>query len=369
MTIKPYKKKDGKTYYELFFYRGIDEKTGKKKFVHRRGFKTKKEAEQAMYLLSKNAPVVQTSKQKLTFKDVYREWMQQYQKTVKESTLQKTRTIFTIHILPIFESYLIRKIDLQDVQKFIDDLSKNYANFSTVKSYLNRVFIYAMKKEYIQKNPCDLITLPKRNRSTEDLKQNFYDKEELKEFLKLAKEKNFVWYAFFRLLAFSGIRKGEALALNWSDIENNRLSISKTLTNGLDNSLIIQSPKTKKSTRYIDLDAKTISVLKKHKQEQTMILGNQKLVFPNEKGSYFVLSKPNHFLESFYKQYPDIKKITTHGFRHTHCSLLFEAGLSLKEVQDRLGHSDIHTTMNIYAHVSKYKKQEALDKFIKYINF
>ncbi|WP_309501258.1 tyrosine-type recombinase/integrase [Lysinibacillus sphaericus] len=59
--------------------------------------------------------------------------------------------------------------------------------------------------------------------------------------------------------------------------------------------------------------------------------------------------------------------ITTHGLRHTHCSLLFEAGASLKEVQDRLDHSDVQTTMNIYAHVTKKAKEEAIQKFASYL--
>ncbi|EOS7805521.1 tyrosine-type recombinase/integrase, partial [Enterococcus hirae] len=54
---------------------------------------------------------------------------------------------------------------------------------------------------------------------------------------------------------------------------------------------------------------------------------------------------------------------------HTHCSLLFEAGLSIKEVQERLGHSDIHTTMNIYTHVTKKQKERSADKFAAYLNF
>lgn len=58
---------------------------------------------------------------------------------------------------------------------------------------------------------------------------------------------------------------------------------------------------------------------------------------------------------------------TTTSLRHSHCSLLFEAGASLKEVQDRLGHSDVQTTMNIYAHVTKKAKEEAIQKFASYI--
>lgn len=64
----------------------------------------------------------------------------------------------------------------------------------------------------------------------------------------------------------------------------------------------------------------------------------------------------------------DLKQIPTHGLRHTHCSLLFEAGASLKEVQDRLGHSDIQTTMNIYTHVTEKAQEEAINKFSNYLN-
>lgn len=64
-----------------------------------------------------------------------------------------------------------------------------------------------------------------------------------------------------------------------------------------------------------------------------------------------------------------LRKISTHGLRHTHCSLLFEAGATIKEVQERLGHSDVKTTMDIYAHVTEKAKDEVAQKFAKYMNF
>ncbi len=60
--------------------------------------------------------------------------------------------------------------------------------------------------------------------------------------------------------------------------------------------------------------------------------------------------------------------ITVHGFRHTHCSLLFESGASIKEVQVRLGHTDVRTTMDIYTHISEQKKEETADRFADYMN-
>ena len=63
----------------------------------------------------------------------------------------------------------------------------------------------------------------------------------------------------------------------------------------------------------------------------------------------------------------DFKQIKVHGFRHTHCSLLFESGFTIQEVQDRLGHSDLKTTMSIYAHVTEKQRDNMADKFVKFM--
>ncbi|MGE7920008.1 site-specific integrase [Viridibacillus sp. NPDC093762] len=87
----------------------------------------------------------------------------------------------------------------------------------------------------------------------------------------------------------------------------------------------------------------------------------QQLVFSNEVNEFLQPTKTRKWLEYILNKYK-LPKIITHGFRHTHCSLLFEAGVSIKEVQDRLGHSDVQTTLNIYAHVSEKAKDEAISK-------
>lgn len=90
----------------------------------------------------------------------------------------------------------------------------------------------------------------------------------------------------------------------------------------------------------------------------TTFPGNEKLI----------PARANDLLKWIYKKYPQ-KKITLHGFRHTHASLLFEAGATIKEVQTRLGHSSSKTTLNIYTHVTQSKKQEVAQKFSNYIDF
>lgn len=171
------------------------------------------------------------------------------------------------------------------------------------------------------------------------------------------------------------MRKGEALALTWNDLNftSNELRINKAISRGKDNQLYMKTTKTGVA-RSIKMDDKTMAVLKEWKKQQKqdyLILGYntmqpKQLVFSNEVNEYLQPTKTRKWILHVQKKYK-LGTITTHGLRHTHCSLLFEAGASLKEVQDRLGHSDVQTTMNIYAHVTKKAKEEAIQKFASYL--
>lgn len=92
----------------------------------------------------------------------------------------------------------------------------------------------------------------------------------------------------------------------------------------------------------------------------------EQLVFCNNKNEYLSPSRLRTWLVYLIKKY-NLKYITVHGFHHTHASLLFEAWATLKQVQDRLGHSDIKTTMNVYTHVSKHARQDTVDKLVSYL--
>ena len=95
-------------------------------------------------------------------------------------------------------------------------------------------------------------------------------------------------------------------------------------------------------------------------------LNDYNLIFDRDNGSPMRLAYPNDKLATLIKKH-NLHKITIHGLRHTHASLLFEAGASIKEVQERLGHSHIQMTMNIYTHVTDYLKEQTAEKFQRYI--
>lgn len=217
----------------------------------------------------------------------------------------------------------------------------------------------------------------KQEKIGEEEKKNYYTKEELLLFLETLRSlDNQKAYTLFYLLSFSGMRKGEALALNWKDIDfkNKTVSINKALTRGYESKLYVDTPKNKQSFRTISLDDSTIKVLKEWKINQKIelesngfIVENSQLIFSNSNNTLMNPQSTRKHILQVLKKNKELKYITTHGFRHTHCSLLFEAGASIKEVQERLGHSDVKTTMNIYTHVSKQIKVETANKFADYI--
>lgn len=373
--------KNGEIRYEFQVYLGTDEATGKQMRTTRRGFKTKKEAELELARIKLQVASGEYRKERVeTFKEVYELWLLQYENTVEQSTFVKTVSLFNNHILPSIGEYKIEKITVDICQKAVNDWAKKLKNISKVKAYASRVFNFAVKRDFVQKNPFDLVELPrKRNKqlSDETDEKNFYTREQLVEFLScLEKETNVKAYVLFRLLAFSGMRKGEALALTWRDInfKTNEIRINKALSRGKDNKLYIKSTKTNEA-RTIKMDEKTMNILrmwKKKQKEDYFKLGfntskPSQLVFSNEKNEFIQPTKTREWILYVQEKY-NLKKVTTHGLRHTHCSLLFEAGATLKEVQDRLGHSDIKTTMNIYTHVTKKAQEQAIQKFSNYVN-
>ncbi|GAB0171652.1 site-specific integrase [Lysinibacillus sp. CTST325] len=380
--IKSYKLKNGETRYEFPAYLGIDPLTGKQKRTMKRGFKTRKEAELALARLKLDVANGTYKKERVeTYQEVYDLWVVQYENTVEESTFVKTTGIFKNHILPAMGKYKIEKLTVDICQKHINEWAGKLKKFRIVKSYAAKVLDFAMKRGFIQTNPFALVEMPtnltkKASVTNDDEDENFYTREQLIQFLTcLEQESNYKAFALFRLLAFSGMRKGEALALTWNDLifTTNELRINKALSRGKDNQLYVKSTKTGVA-RTIKMDDKTMAILKEWKKKQKqdyLILGfntmqPKQLVFSNEQNEYLQPTKTRKWILHVQKKY-NLGTITTHGLRHTHCSLLFEAGASIKEVQDRLGHSDVQTTMYIYAHVSKKAKEEAIQKFASYI--
>lgn len=369
-------------------YLGIDSVTGKARQTTVRG-KTKKEVQTKVARAKatfegngRTTTKVETTKSSYTFQEVYVNWLKVYAQTVKESTFQKTIKIFENHILPIFAELKIHEITVMTCQNAVYSWFNELKNFKIVNNYAGKVFHYAISIELIADNPTKKVTLPVRKETIteEDKVPNFYEKEELLHFLACLrkdaqKKHNSKWYTLFAVLSYTGMRKGEALALTWDDVDFNQqiIRVNKTLTRGLNYRLMIQAPKTVGSRRDITISDSTKEILLNWKKEQShnnerleFNSATAQLIFPNNKNEWMAQAKVGQTLDRLIKKY-ELKRITPHGFRHTHISLLFEAGASVKEVQDRVGHGDIATTMNIYTHVSKKKKESTAQRYDDYL--
>lgn len=338
MNIKSYKDKDGKTKYKFFVYIGTDVVTGKRKRTNRQGFNTRHEAKLEYLKLIEESKLISN---KVSFLEVYKKWWNIYKLTVKESTQKTTSDMFRLHILPYFENSKIEELGYEEVQAFTIKKSKEYKKYKEIISYLSLIFKHAIRLGIIKSNPCDLIIYPKTEKR--EYIAPIWTVEDIKNFLKFArKELNSMWYIYFYLLIITGARRGEILALHWSDIQDDVITISRTTTRGV-KSQIVDSPKTFKSKRSIVIDEEAVNLLKKWKTEQAKFFGVQNIVFTNSSGGYITQTFPIKKLQAIVEKY-NLPYMTLHGLRHTRTTLLDIAGTRSKVISDILGHTNSKMT-------------------------
>ena len=378
--IKEYKLKDGTKRYLIKCYMGLDSLTGKRITTTRRGFKTQKEASlaEARLKLEYEEKTFDAKNSKYTFQQIYELFLVEHKNTVKSGTYATTVRYAKLHILPKIANKKIDSFTVLDCQKLVNQWAEYFNSAKYPKGITQQVFDYAIKMNIITDNPMRKVKLPKRKETINEVNK-FYNTDELKHFFDCVKDYgNMKYLAFFRLLAFTGMRKGEALALNWSDIDFEKKLVYITKGVVLDENEIpmISTTKTKKSVRTVSLDAESIAILKKWKIEQAKelmsiginSLNKHQLLFTYDANKLYRPSYSNCWLEQIIKKY-NLKKITMHGFRHSHCSLLFEMNTPIQVVQDRLGHTNIKTTMDIYTHVTEKQRDDIAENFAKYIGF
>lgn len=360
MEIKSYKKKNGETAYMIRVYMG--KVNGTSRYVTRRGFSTKAKARAAILNLQEELEAAEVARTEKTVKEVAKLWLKEYYDTVQESTYIKTSRNIQNHIYPALGDQKIASLTPLQMQEQVNVWSKKLVYGRKLKGLMGNICKYAVRHGYTDNNPMTSVITTGRKKV--ENASDFYDKDELKVFLNLVCQTGELEkIVLFRLLAFTGARKSEILALEWADWVDNTLSINKAVTRGFGGEEIGPT-KNASSKRLISLDQKTVELLKDWQAKRQ----DNKYIFQGEKEKPMPGSLPRKWLLQILKD-QKLRPIKIHGFRHTHASLCFEAGMTLKQVQHRLGHSDLKTTMNIYTHITKQAKDDIGERFANYIDF
>lgn len=379
MKITEYKKKNGTIVYRANIYLGVDQVTGKKVKTSVTG-RTRKEVKlrikEAQHDFKANGKTVTKAVPVKNYKELAELWLKSYEMTVKPQTFIATKRMIYNHLTPVFGELKLDKLSVSYIQGFINDLSKEFVHFGTVHSINKRVLQYGVSLQLIPFNPARDVILPKVVKP-DNKAIKFIDYDDLKALMsymeKLSNKKYSYYfdYVLYSVLLATGCRFGEAIALTWSDIdfENATIDINKNYNRLVD---IVGTPKSKAGFRVISIDQKTVNLLRLYKNRQRQLFTDisseaPEVVFATPTRKYQNTAIRQESLDRRLKEI-DCPRFTFHAFRHTHASLLLNAGISYKELQYRLGHATLAMTMDIYSHLSKDKEKEAVSYYEKAIN-
>lgn len=328
------------------------------------GFKTKKEANEALIDYLNEIKNKSNSNQQLTFIDLYNEYEGYIKTRNKLSThydfVSKTKK----HILPYFEKFKVIEIKPKNILQWQNTINKYSYNYKChLRNCLSAMLSYA-EKYYDIPNKLKFVD----NFKNQEIKQEIQIWT-LKQFLHAMNyiDDN-IYKTFYYALYFTGARKGEILATTWKDWDliNGTLTINKSITKKVTgSSWAVTTPKNLSSNRKIMLPDILVNIMKQHKEycEDEQIKGN--FVFFNE--SPLPETCICRYLNNV-AQKANLPKIRVHDLRHSHVSYLISLGISIVAIAKRLGHSSIEQTLNTYSHMMPNEEQELINKLNININ-
>jgi integrase len=376
-------KKRGPNSYAVIIPLGRDPETGKYK---QKWYSYPSRAE-AEYHLPRLVTEVQgggsAPMTKITLGEFLDRWLDEYCKgRLAATTYASYSEAIQVHIKPNLGRILLMKLTASHIQKYFGMKQAGEGEIkrskkrekapavplsSTTVRYhgmiLNKALGYAFKKGYLMRNPCERVDPPKRNRP----EMTVWTTEQIQAFLKKAKEIS-PYYRLYLAAVTTGMRQGELLGLRWSDVDLQKgtATVQQTLYR-LSGKILFKPPKTAKSKRKLDLPQILIDELTaffteqvEHRFQLKEKYQDNGLIFCQRNG------KPEHAHNIVRRDFKkvitaaEVPEIRFHDLRHCHATLLFAQGVHPKIVQERLGHSAIGITLDLYTHAVQGMQKEAV---------
>ncbi|WP_191905415.1 tyrosine-type recombinase/integrase [Flintibacter sp. KGMB00164] len=297
------------------------------------------------------------------------------QRGTKHSTIMLYKHL-TERIYPAIGHIKLRELRADHLNDLYSALSKDGLNkrnggklsTKTILEHhrlISTVLEQAVKEGLVPFNVASRATLPK----AEHKEVNYFQPEQVAAIRDALEQEPMKWKTLVHLLLITGARRGEVLGLKWDkvDFEGNRIYICNSILYAPDIGIYESTPKTERSRRYVALPPETMQLLRQYRAWQAgerLRLGeyyqNQDFLFTQDNGKPMHPDSVTEWLKRFSKRH-DLPHINPHAFRHTMASMLYFNGVDSVSISKRLGHAQVSTTANIYAHVMEEADQRNAD--------
>lgn len=339
-----------------------DPATGKRR-QKRITARTKREVELQLAALIQAGQTGYIDAGKVTVREFLDQWLETTAPTISAVTFRRYRDLIRLHISGLIGNTLLGKLTAAEVQRLYANrlAALSPATVRYIHAVLHHALDDAVKGGLLNRNVTDAVESPKKARR----EMRVWNAKQVGQVLRAASDDSLE--ALWRLAIYTGMRRGELLAVKWSDLDldGGALFVQRALRRGLTARLEEGEPKSRSGRRRIALSTSVVESLKRHRVRQLeyrLATGDayedRGYVFANETGGHL---HPN----VLYRRYSaliaraEVPAIRFHDLRHTSATLMLAEGVHGKIVQERLGHANIAMTLDLYSHVTADMQRDA----------